>query len=372
MGLGYYVHIPFCRQKCGYCDFVSYAGQEGKMAEYVQALTQEIAGCPDQTIDTIFLGGGTPTTLAPEQIEAILSAIRRHNRVEKHAEITIEVNPETLEERGAEQLLEMGINRFSIGLQSGEDHVLKSAGRRHSHRAFEACYGGLRRAGAGNISIDLMMGLPGQTYQGFGETVKQVRELAPEHVSVYELTLSETSPLAREVERGDVSLPPEEEIAALSGHLEGLQKAYPRYEISNYAQPGYECRHNLNYWNNGQYVGVGCAAHGCIEGGALRYANPAGLAEYLATPGRRATQHRLTRQEQMLETLILGTRLVAGVDLAAFERRYGQGVPPALADYILEHPHLVECTQDHLRLTPRGLELQNTVLVDWMMLLETK
>ena len=283
--IGLYVHIPFCRAKCAYCDFNSYAGLEHLFAPYVRALAREIelAGRrhPLQA-QTIYLGGGTPTVLPLDLLGEVLAACRRAFQVPEGAEVTVEANPGTVDGDYLAGLLSLGINRLSLGVQSFDEGELRLLGRIHTAReAVEACHLA-REVGFDNLNLDLIYGIPRQTLAGWRETLRQALDLHPDHLSLYALTLEEHTPLAQRIARGEVPAP-DDDLAAEMYVLaeETLAEAgYVHYEISNWARPGRQCRHNLTYWRNQPYLGFGAGAHSYFRG--VRWWNVSSPEEYIA------------------------------------------------------------------------------------------
>lgn len=324
--LGLYVHIPFCRSKCLYCDFCSFPRQdEEKMTEYVTALYRDLRAyapaCREYTVDTVFLGGGTPTTLPAYLLKDLMGEIYKYYHVAPDAEITAECNPVTGERELFARMRAAGINRLSIGLQSAHENELKALGRLHSFETFVACFADARAAGFDNISVDVMSGIPHQTPKSRQETLEKVIALGPEHISSYDLIIEAGTPFARK--RATLSLPDEE--AARKMYLEGIeflsQKGYAQYEISNFARAGYESRHNLKYWNCDEYLGFGVAAYS--DFGGERFGNSRDIEAYIA--GRDITEERGTpdQNERINEYVMLRFRLCEGLDVAAFEGRFG-------------------------------------------------
>lgn len=415
---GLYVHLPFCRQKCFYCDFPSYAGKESRMAAYVEALLGELAreGAPLRAKwgppRTVYLGGGTPTALPPVLMERLLaglqdflaagrgpraeaarqdvSAVRAvaaagqaavpgarggaasPDRVRAAAapdalEFTCECNPGTVDAAYLSLLRAGGVNRLSFGVQTFDDALLRRIGRIHT--AAEACAAvrQARAAGFRNLSLDLMYGLPGQTRAGLEASVQQALALAPQHISIYGLQVEKGTAFARAQAAGRLSLPSDEESEAMYDYMTTALPAagYARYEISNFARPGFESRHNLGYWQDVPYLGVGAAAHSYLDG--QRYENPRGIEEYLAAlreSGRaRREEELLTRATSMEEFAFLALRTARGIDRARFAVRFGCELASVYADAIARmcaRGFLEEDAQG-VRLTPLGMKYGNWV-----------
>lgn len=268
-----YLHIPFCASKCLYCDFASFGGLESAIDEYAGAALKEIKEAPRFKAETFFIGGGTPSYFPVHLIEKIVSSVIEKFSVKPDDEVTIEVNPNSVDREAMEKYLEMGINRISIGIQSFDARMLRVLGRRHSPREAVEAVEDAKRAGFRNISADLMYGLPGQNREMLSADLKAALELDIPHLSVYQLTLEKRTPLSAMVKKGAVTMPDDDFIFEMTGDVENaLENAgYVRYEISNYAKPGNECRHNVNYWMGGEYLGIGSGAHSFFDG--RRFAN---------------------------------------------------------------------------------------------------
>ena len=372
---GIYLHIPFCVRKCAYCDFVSFA--EGGVPEsYVEALLTELelvarGGGYPAAFDTVFFGGGTPSLLSGAQMQTILDALRAHFAIRADAEISMEGNPGTLTPEKLAAYRAAGINRLSIGLQSTHDTLLKEIGRIHNFAQFLETLSNAREAGFDNINVDLMHGLPNQTLEQYQDSLQTVCDLDVQHISAYSLILEEHTPLYFRVEKGEVALPDEDLVADMQDagidYLE--QRGYHRYEISNFAQDGFECRHNLNYWHNGEYLGFGIAAHAAVRQGRwTRFANVDTLEEYYRLLARAkrplAETIRLTPRDEMFECVMLGLRLVRGVDRAKFLARFGLDVVeayPVAMEMLRKRGWLLE-TQTAIALNRKGLDLQNEAL----------
>ncbi len=363
---GLYVHIPYCRSKCSYCDFCSLPrGGLSVPDEYVSALVEEIGGYGrDERIalSTIYFGGGTPSLLEPYQLERIMDAIRDSFRVLDSAEITSEANPGTLSEEKARTLMHLGFNRISLGLQSIHEKELKTLGRIHSYDDFLSCFSMLRRVGFSNISVDLMYGIPYQTLDSFRSTLETVTALSPEHISAYGLILEEGTPL---FDRAS-SLPIPDDDAecdmyelccrVLSEH------GYTHYEISNYAVEGMESRHNLIYWHTDQYIGVGASAHSFYLG--ERFFNTSDVERYIASPLLHFSECAESDTERLCEYIMLALRLREGISLPDFEARFGVSFTAGRMPKLMRFCELglMTLTDDRVALTERGFYLSNSLL----------
>lgn len=326
--LGLYVHVPFCAAICSYCNFNRGLLDEDLKRRYVAALTEEIERSGDGSrVDSIFFGGGTPSLLAAGEVARVLAACRGAFDVAPDAETTLEMNPESCRADYASALIEAGIDRVSLGVQSFDDGELARLGRTHTAARARAAFDALRAAGCGNVSLDLMLWLPGQSRAACAASVDALLALAPDHASLYLLELYPNAPLRDEAARRGWSQAPDEDAAAM--YLDALSRTdaagYEQYEISNVARPGRRSRHNLKYWRDGEWLGFGCGAHSTRRGS--RWKNVSETARYVDAVERGAPaaepRRRLSAEERLGDALITGLRLVEGVRLAALERRHG-------------------------------------------------
>ena len=324
-----YFHIPFCVRKCLYCDFLSAPADGRTKARYMEALireTEERAGdYRDYRVVSVFVGGGTPSIVSPEQLCRLLETARSGFELAEDAEITVEVNPGTVDEKMLRCYRRAGVNRLSIGLQSADNRELAALGRIHTYGQFLGTYHTARKCGFSNINVDLMSALPGQTLSDYLATLEKVLALAPEHISAYSLIVEEGTPFYEMEQKGSLALPDEECDRLMyekTGEL--LEKAgYHRYEISNYARPGHECHHNCGYWRRRDYLGLGTGAASLI--GNRRFRNGDSLEAYLADPLRvREEVQELSLEEQMEEFMFLGLRMTEGVSVLEFETAFGK------------------------------------------------
>ncbi len=365
--LGLYIHIPFCRSKCLYCDFCSFPRQdEEKMVEYVAALCRDLKKhapeCRDYMVDTIFLGGGTPTTLPAYLLKELMGEIYKYYNVCPNAEITAECNPVTGERELFARMRAAGINRLSIGLQSAHEKELKALGRLHNFDVFATCFADARAAGFDNISVDVMSGIPHQTPESRRDTLQKVLALCPEHISSYDLIIEEGTPFAS---RAD-TLPLPDEDASRRMYLEGIeilsQNGYAQYEISNFARSGYESRHNLKYWNCDEYLGFGVAAHS--DFGGARFGNSRDIEEYLKDHDITEEKSIPDQSERINEYVMLRFRLCEGVDVSAFQKRFGVSFEEMygkkLAPFVASG--LVLCESGRYYLSQEGMLVSNTIL----------
>lgn len=365
-----YVHVPFCKQKCKYCDFNSYAGLGSIYQAYVEAVEFEIASQAqefnDSSVESIYIGGGTPSLLDPSHVTGILSAITGNFNLSRDVEISIEANPETVTRDKLAAIRESGVNRISIGFQSLDDDVLEFLGRKHSASQAVDAFRAARKAGFDNINVDMIFGVPGQSIANWAINLEQAASLDPEHISCYGLTIEPGTALEREIALGTVGAPDEDlQADMLIYTIESLaDSGYEHYEISNYSKPGKRCRHNLAYWNNDDYIGFGAGAHSKI--GNKRFYNIAKPGEYIKAidlGNHVADTINLSIEDIMSETVFLGLRKIDGLELKEFEACFGQtifDVYGAQVNELLEDG-LIENRNGSLRLTHRGLLLGNEV-----------
>ena len=369
--IGLYIHIPFCRQKCSYCDFLSWPQHEGSVPAYVEGLVREIGlyrgVLANMQVSTVFFGGGTPSLLSGSEVSIILEAIKSVAHLSSEAEISLEGNPETLWEEKIQQYAAAGVNRLSIGLQSTHPHLLRSIGRMHSVEDFYKSVEWSRKAGIGNINGDLIFGIPGQQLEDWKESVAELVNLRLPHLSCYGLTYEEGTPLTSQMERGLV-VPVEEDLEWMMFRhgIDWLKsKGYTHYEISNYAMPGFECRHNINYWENGEYIGLGAGAHGFYD--ESRKENATSLKAYykLISENKKpiVKEHRVSKNASISETCFLGLRMMKGISDENFKKRYGLSLKEAYPEELprLIEGGLLEYVGGHVRLTKKGVDLSNLV-----------
>ena len=374
-----YIHIPFCVRKCSYCDFLSAPATEQTREAYMAALFAEIEGRAksyrDRIVTSVFLGGGTPSLLSGEQIRQLMDRIRERFILAQDAEITMEVNPGTATAQKLLDYYEAGINRLSIGMQSAQAQELKVLGRIHDFDSFCQVYREAVEAGFTNINVDVMSGLPGQTLASYRDTLEKVLHLdpMPQHISAYSLIVEEGTPFAAMAERGELPLPEEEtERAMYEETIEVLAKyGFHRYEISNYATEGYECRHNVGYWVRRDYLGFGIGAASMVD--HTRFQNGRDLATYLEHPlDCREAEQILSVQEQIEETMFLGLRLTRGVSCENFAKQYGKSPEEIYGEVIVQNVAdglltvREEKGEHFLTLTKRGLDLSNYVMAQFL------
>ena len=384
-----YIHIPFCVRKCAYCDFLSFPAAENMQKQYLDALLQEIRDgfgrIPDigsvccrpeekNEASSIFIGGGTPSVLPAEGIEEILKAVRHVFFVGKNAEITIEVNPGTVDPEKLQRYQQAGISRISIGCQSFQNAELQTLGRIHTREDILQCAAMARRAGFQNLNIDLMSGIPGQTLASWEDTLHQAVHLEPEHISAYSLILEEGTPFFERYGCGGGDDLPDEETERRMYERTGeiLSAAgYRQYEISNYARKGYACRHNLGYWTGVPYMGFGLGAAGYLpaEGSRyFRYTHTRDLQTYLKNPFTYQEAQMLNKEGQEAEFMILGLRMTDGVEEEEFGRRFGEPAEAVYGQVLDKYERLGLLIREdgHIRLSRAGISVSNPILADFL------
>lgn len=367
---GLYIHIPFCKKKCLYCDFPSYSNMEKYIFSYVEALKTEIElialKYPDIYLTSLFIGGGTPTYIRVQYIQDILEKVQECFPIEKEAEISIEANPGTFDTNKLQKYGEMGINRLSIGLQAWQDRLLKKMGRIHTKEEFLKGFQAAKEVGFQNINIDLMMGLPDQSLEDWKETLRQVTRLDPAHLSCYSLIIEEETPFYAMHAQGKLKLDEDLEREMYYYTKEYLKKqGYKHYEISNFAKANFECRHNLLYWNVEPYIGVGSAAHSFINN--FRSANTSSLYEYIERLSYNRLpiieNHKVIEKELIQEFMFLGLRKIEGVSKKDFYQKFGKSMKEEYEDTLqeLQEKRLVQLKGDNVSLTSKGLDFANYV-----------
>jgi oxygen-independent coproporphyrinogen-3 oxidase len=378
-----YLHVPFCDHKCSYCDFNSYAGLERMIPAFTEALVHELgAWAPEvrgRSVPTVFFGGGTPSLMPLGQMACVLEAIRAEYELQPDAEISLEANPGTVDETYLAGLCELGVNRLSIGVQSLDDGELRVLDRIHNAEAAVAAYEAARAAGFRNVNLDLIFGLAGQTLSSWETTLRRAIELGPEHLSLYALTIEEGTPLAAQIARGIAPEPDADLQAAMYETTQDLMAAagYEHYEISNWCRSGFACRHNLVYWQDDDWLGLGPGAHSHLNG--RRFAvirSPSGYIDRVIKaprPGEAMTERmpQVTSEEipdertARADTAMLALRLAAGLNEQRFVRRFGLTPDEAFGGALAESAGLglVERGNGVIRLTRRGRLFSNEVFV---------
>lgn len=385
MTLGIYIHIPFCVKKCPYCDFTSFTPETLPEDQYIKALIREtevrkVEVEEEVKVETVYFGGGTPSLLSPNSVKNLIIAISKEFTL-KEPEITIEVNPGTVDLKKLKGFRDAGVNRLSIGIQSLNDRLLSVLGRIHNRKEALNAYESARKAGFENIGIDLIHSVPGELLPDWEGDLKEAISLRPEHISAYNLTIEEETHFFHQQEKGLLALPREEEQVAMFLETERILEnaGYEHYEVSNYSLPGFRSRHNQIYWKGGEYLGLGVSAHSYISGRwsvvrgqancGRRAANTSNLEEYFRLIKEKGNaiieEEALTKEKAMGEAVFLGLRMMEGINLSYFKDRFGIGIdaayPGAVKDLMKDG--LLESGGGHLRLTKKGILFLNDVSV---------
>lgn len=372
--LGIYIHIPFCKRKCYYCDFVSFENSEEKVQKYIETIKKEIESYDFRNYDvtTIYIGGGTPSVIKSDNIVEILILLkqkidRNHTKWED-IEITIEVNPGTVTEEKIQNYKLAGVNRLSIGLQSCKNELLKQIGRIHNYEEFLQTYKIAKSVGIKNVNIDLMIGLPNQTIQDIKETLENVIELQPQHISVYSLIVEENTKMEKMLDNKEVELPNEELERQMYWYVKNTLelKGYNQYEISNFSKKGKESKHNLNCWEQKEYIGIGVAAHSYLN--KKRYSNTNNLDTYIKGEFDRDIQEIQSEEEQKREYMLLGLRKINGVQISKFKEKFGENplylYRKELNELVTQK--LIQVDLDNIKLTNKGLDFANIVFEEFV------
>jgi oxygen-independent coproporphyrinogen III oxidase len=367
---GLYVHIPFCSSRCSYCDFATGLYQSELAERYVDALVEEIRSSREveSRADTIYFGGGTPSLLAPSQLDRILCALHDHFEIDSSPEITLEINPGSVNAEKLREFQRLGINRASFGAQTFDDAELAKLGRSHTSADARKTFADLRSSGFSNVSFDLIAGLPGQTLAGWQRNIEIALELQPEHLSFYLLEVHSGTPLAEHIRRG-IQPVPDDDLAGVMYEwmLEHAAKAgYEHYEISNLCRPGFHSRHNVKYWTGASYYGFGCSAHS-YDGRTRRWSNHRDVLKYieLVESGASAVidEQQLSEIDVQSEAVFLGMRLMQGINIRRYRELFGVDLRAEhAADLDRFHKAgLIEFAGDQIRLTRTGALLSNEV-----------
>lgn len=379
--IGVYIHIPFCKKKCYYCDFISYPNKEKWIQEYVECIKKEIkqvSKCNKIAIEnnedeefeikTIYIGGGTPSYIDGQYIKEILETIKNNFCIEKEAEITIEINPGIVDKQKLELYKEAGVNRLSIGLQSANDETLKTIGRIHTYEEFKQAYNLAKEVGFSNINIDLMLGIPNQTIDEIEENLNEIIKLEPTHISIYSLIVEENTKIQKQIEEGILHLPEEElERRMYWTAKRKLEEAgFKHYEISNFAKPEYESKHNTDCWNQEEYIGFGAAAHSYTNG--VRYSNLEDIEKYIKNikqdkPENNFIFHeKQTHRSKIEEYMLLSLRKIDGVNIQEFIKKFNGNPIYIFKKELqkLEKQGLIEIGKN-IKLTNKGIDLANLV-----------
>ena len=366
--LGIYIHIPFCKRKCAYCDFISFSNKTGLIGKYIETVKKEINKLKidkeNYVIKTIYFGGGTPSFIESKYIVEILDTIKAKFNVLENAEITIEANPGTVDELKLKDYYNAGINRISFGLQSTRSELLKLVGRIHSYSSFLEAYNLARKIGFKNINIDLMIGLPVQTLEDVQKDLERIIELKPEHISVYSLIVEEGTKIEEKIKNKELYLPSEELERKMYWEVKKKleEVGYIHYEISNYSKPGFESKHNMSCWNQEEYLGFGLAAHSYINN--KRYSNTIDFDEYFDWPENSKIIHeKQTKEDKQKEFMLLGLRKIEGIKISDFKNKFIENPIYLYRESLnkLVTQELIEIDIDNIKLTNRGIDLANLI-----------
>ncbi|MBU0579872.1 MAG: radical SAM family heme chaperone HemW [Candidatus Omnitrophica bacterium] len=366
-----YIHFPFCLKKCDYCDFYSkeiHSLSKDVYQQYLDALKNDLLQWQENfsefNIKTVYLGGGTPSLFPKELLFELFELFKQKNEKFNPEEVTLEANPASVTQQKLIQYKKLGINRISLGVQSFQDNELKALGRVHNAQEAIDTYNLIRATGFSNVNIDLMFNIPKQTALSLRNSLEVVKNLNPEHISIYSLTLERAVPLFQKVIAKEITLPGEDEDYAMYKQIKSFlkEKGYIQYEISSFSKENYQCRHNLNYWENGEYLGLGAAAHSQIKGERWQNYN---MEEYLENSGK---AHQNNGKITLSEAVFLGLRRLVGVNLRAFYLSYGLDLLEKYSHEIqkLKQNGLIEVFNGNLRLTERGIFLANQVFLEFV------
>lgn len=364
---GLYIHIPFCRQKCRYCDFVSFAGHEEYTDKYLDALYREAEGYRGEKVNTVFIGGGTPSNLTASQIKRLTDICFDVFDVAKEYEFTIETNPGTLDDGKIAAMLVGGVNRISVGVQSFADTELRSIGRIHDAELAYNTIWHLKNMGFSNISLDLMTALPGQTMKTLKSTLDTAVSLPVKHISAYSLIIEENTPLGRDFEQGKLTLPDEDEDRAMYEYTVDFlnRNGFEQYEISNFSKKGFECSHNIKYWTGEKYIGLGIAAHSYT--GNTRYCNTSDLLCYIDGENAREIIN-LAPEDKMSEFIITGLRMTEGISAAKFFDSFGIDIAVKYRSELEKFISmgLMQYSNGRYALTMAGINVSNSILCEFV------
>ena len=380
--VGIYVHVPFCKQKCKYCDFISFQNCENYFDDYFECLKKEITEKANEInsenkeilIDTIYFGGGTPSIVCEKYIEEVLNKIYEYYNVSENAEITVEVNPGTVDKFKLEKYFEIGINRLSIGLQSTDDKLLKMLGRIHTYKEFENTYDLARKIGFKNINVDLMIGLPSQSLENVHDSLEKIVQKNPEHISVYSLIIEENTKMFDLIEKGELELPDEDVERKMYWSVKKFleENGYIHYEISNFSKSGFESKHNANCWNQQEYLGFGIAAHSYFNN--IRYSNIDNLRQYIENWKNEQSVYNMVfhehqnKDDMMKEFMMLGLRKIDGVKISEFKEKFVDNPIFVFRNQLnkLVKEGLIEVLDNNIRLSNKGLDLANEVWMEFV------
>lgn len=372
--LGIYIHIPFCKQKCYYCDFISFANKQEKQQEYINAVKSEIDiyQFEKYNVTTIYIGGGTPSYIESKYIVELIEKLKNKlkNNITKfeEIEITIEVNPGTVTKEKLQDFKSCGINRLSIGLQTTNNNLLKQIGRIHTYEEFMDTYNWAKQVGFENINVDLMLGLPNQTIKDLKDSLEKVMKLGATHISVYSLIVEEGTVISKLLDEEKIQLPSEETEREMYWYVKNTLElnGYKHYEISNFAKENKYSKHNVNCWKQEEYIGLGVAAHSYLNG--TRFSNDNNIEVYMQEVKNKDIEEVQSLKDKQNEFMLLGLRMLDGVDIAMFKQKFGQNPIYLYRDSLSElvEEGLVVVDLNHIRLTNKGLDLANLVFGEFV------
>jgi oxygen-independent coproporphyrinogen-3 oxidase len=375
--LGVYIHVPFCKQKCNYCDFYSVKWDDEWENKYIKAVIDEIKGYKEMMgdkyiVDTVFFGGGTPTIIKPSNLKRILETISIVGDIDKNAEISMEANPNTLTDENLKQYKESGINRLSIGIQSLNDEILKKIGRIHNSKEALEAIDRAKKQGFENLNADAMFNIPGQTTLDIEDTLSKIMERGVKHISFYSLKLEKGTPLYSMEQKNLITMPDEDEERNMyyKGRIVMEKNNLFQYEISNFAMKGFQCKHNLKYWNQEEYIGIGPSAHSFMN--SIRYSNPSDLKLYCKNIEEnklgRIIQEEMNEEGLMFEYIMLRLRLTEGLDSAEFKNKFNVDFNEKYKIQIkyFTDNELIEHIGSIVKLTQRGMDISNYVFEEFM------
>ncbi len=370
--IGLYIHIPFCKQKCYYCDFCSYSIKENLQAKYISSAIKEIDHIEnknDYEVKTIYIGGGTPSIIDSKKIKELLYHIKNNFYLKDGAEITIEANPGTIDFDKAKDYKEAGINRISLGLQTSNDELLKEIGRIHNYGEFEKAYECVSKAGFTNVNVDLMIGLPNQTIEDVIDTLEKIISKNPKHISVYSLIVEPETVMEARINNGTLALPDEELERDMYWTVKKVleQNEFYQYEISNFAKTGFESKHNMDCWKQKEYIGIGVAAHSYLN--RIRFSNTTNVEEYIKNielgnyKGNIIIHEKQNKDDMMKEYMILGLRKTKGVEISSFEQKFNVNPLKIFKEEIqkMVKKKFLEVGDNYIRLTQHGIDFANIV-----------
>ena len=367
--LGIYIHIPFCKSKCYYCDFTSYTNRCEQIDGYIEEVINEMGqyDLSKYHITTIYIGGGTPSFINEKYITKLLQELQKrlvNNQTKwEDMEITIEINPGTITKHKLQTYRKIGINRISIGLQTTNDNLLKQIGRIHTYQEFLEAYQLVKQTGFKNVNVDLMIGLPNQTIQDIKQSLEEIEKLQPNHVSVYSLIVEEGTKIEQQINKGELQLPEEENKRQMYWYVKNKLEldGYKHYEISNFAKPGKESKHNVNCWEQKEYIGLGATAHSYLNG--IRYSNSEFSAEGQWSYLNQSIEEKQTLEDKKKEYMLLGLRKMDGVSIQKFKAKYVENPIFLFREEIenLVEEGLLQVDGDWIRLTRKGIDFANLV-----------